>query len=143
MDKITIPAKLENLDDLIGFIEGKLEEYGASMKVNMQVQLSCEEIFANIASYAYPDREDGTVEVQMELLESETSDVSGAHAVRIIFIDSGVAYDPLARENPDIGLDAEERQIGGLGIFLVKKSMDRAKYEYVDGKNKLTIEKDL
>lgn len=141
MDKMILPAKLENLDELTGFIEEKLEEHGASMKVNMQVQLSAEEIFANIASYAYPDipeesRNDseGMAEVRLEFVEN---------LVRITFLDSGVPYDPLLREDPDIKKDAEERQIGGLGIFMVKKSMDKVSYEYVNGQNCLTIEKAL
>jgi anti-sigma regulatory factor (Ser/Thr protein kinase) len=63
--------------------------------------------------------------------------------VDITFIDNGIPYDPLAKADPDVTLSAEERQIGGLGIFMVKKSMDDVKYEYLDGHNILTLKKGL
>ena len=101
----------------------------------MQVQIAVEEIFVNLAHYAYGS-EQGTATIRVEV---------GGDPLQVIitFIDQGVPYDPLKKEDPDISLSAEERQIGGLGIFMVKKSMDDVKYEYKDGKNILTISKKI
>ena len=135
MDKITIEAKVENLNDVLAFIDEKLEENDCPMKVQMQIDVAVEEIFVNIASYAYnPDVGPATIsaEVSEDPLE-----------VTISFMDNGVPYDPLAKEDPDVTLSAEERQIGGLGIYMVKKSMDNVSYEYKDGQNIFTIKKFL
>ena len=101
----------------------------------MQIDIAIDELFGNIAHYAYtPDVGDATVRVE----------VTGEPlAVIITFIDGGVPYDPLKAADPDITLSAEERQIGGLGIYMVKKSMDEITYEYKDGKNILSIKKKL
>ena len=105
------------------------------MKVQMQIDIAIDEIFSNIARYAYaPDS--GNVTVR---LETETDPL----AVMITFIDSGMPYNPLTREDPDTKLSAEERQIGGLGIYMVKKSMDALEYVFEDGCNKLSIKKIL
>ena len=95
--------------------------------------IAIDEIFGNIASYAYAP---GTGKVTVQIRVDDK-----ARAVRITFIDSGVPYNPLAKEDPNVKLSAEERKIGGLGIFLVKKSMDDMIYEYKDGKNRLTLVK--
>ncbi len=98
-----------------------------------QIDIAVEELFVNIAHYAYnPETGPATVRVEVE---------KEPPAVTITFIDNGVPYDPLAREDPDITLSAEERQIGGLGIFMVKKSMDNIEYEYKNGQNILRIRK--
>ena len=99
----------------------------------MQIDLAVEEIFVNIAYYAYAPK------VGMAVI---SIDISGG-PVRIVFMDHGIPYDPLAREDPDITLPPEERGIGGLGIFMVKKSVDDIKYEYKDGQNILTIIKEI
>ena len=105
------------------------------MKAQTQIEIAVEEIFINIASYAYaPDKGMATVRVE----------VSGDPvAVTITFVDHGVPYDPLAKEDPDVTLSAEERGIGGLGIFMTKKLMDDVAYEYKDGKNTLTLKKQI
>ena len=101
----------------------------------MQIDIAIDELFSNIAHYAYtPDTGEATVRV--EVTESPL-------AVIITFIDHGVPYDPLAKEDPDTTLSAEERQIGGLGIYMVKKSMDEIAYRYQDGQNILMIKKQL
>ena len=101
----------------------------------MQVDVAVEELFVNIAHYAYaPDTGSATIRV------APRQDPKG---VAITFVDRGVPYDPLAKEDPDVTLSAEERQIGGLGIYMVKKSMDDMQYEYRDGQNVLTIVKNL
>ena len=103
------------------------------MKVQIQINIAVEEIFVNIAHYAY-NPEVGPATIRVEILEDPL-------AVSLTFIDQGTPYDPLAKEDPDVTLAADERTIGGLGIFMVKKSMDDVKYEYKEGSNILTIVK--
>ena len=105
------------------------------MKTQLQIDLAIEEIFVNIAHYAYaPEKGDATVCV--ELTEKPRS-------TRITFIDRGKPYDPLAAADPDVSAPAADRRIGGLGVFLVKKTMDDVQYAYRDGQNILTIRKAL
>ncbi|MBE6827895.1 MAG: serine/threonine protein phosphatase [Ruminococcaceae bacterium] len=132
-DKLTVEAKKENLDEVIGFVDGYLEKSDCPMKAQMQINLAVEEIFVNIASYAYGGK-NGTAEITMSGEENE---------VTITFADSGIPYNPLEKEDPDISLSADVREIGGLGIFLVKKNMDNVSYDYTDGKNILTIKKTI
>ena len=135
MREFEITALTENLSAVIGFVDEQLEETGCSMKVQMQVDIAVEEIFVNIANYAYAP---GTGSVRI------LTDITGdSPVISITFIDSGVPYDPQKKEDPDITLSAEEREIGGLGIFMVKKSMDDVRYEYRDGRNMLTLIKSL
>ncbi len=134
MEKLTIKAKLENLNEVTAFVESQLEQMDLPMKTQMQIDLAVEEIFVNIANYAYSP-EDGMAIIEVELTEDPR--------VIITFIDSGKPFDPLAKEDPDIEKSAEDRPVGGLGIFMVKKSMDKVSYEYKDGQNILTIEKKL
>lgn len=108
------------------------------MKVQMQLDIAVEEVFVNIANYAYPDG-DGSADVHMEFQQDET----GKEQVLLTFMDRGVPFDPVQKEDPDITLSANERQIGGLGIYMVKKSMDGISYRYEDGCNILTIMKYL
>ena len=129
MKELTIEAKTDTLDSVIDFINAQLEELECSMKIRMQIDIAVEEIFVNIASYAYEGKE-GPAEIVFDVKDDVAT---------ITFIDGGIPYDPLAKEDPDITLSAEQRQIGGLGIFMVKKSMDDMKYEYKDGKNCLTL----
>ena len=126
---------MDNLPRVLSFIDGHLEQAGCPVKAQMQIDVAAEEIFVNIAHYAYaPDRGKAVVRVE----------VSGDPVtVSLTFIDHGVPYDPLLREDPDVTLPAEERQIGGLGVFLVKQTMDDVNYVYRDGKNILTLKKGL
>ena len=135
MEELKLEAKKENLDKVNAFIDGFLENNGCSMKAQMKIDLATEEIFVNIAQYSYaPGTGDATI--QLALSDDGSS-------VEITFIDSGIPYDPLAKEDPDITLSSEERQIGGLGIFLIKQYMDDVRYKFEDGQNKLTIVKKL
>lgn len=135
MDKLDILAKTENLDTVIDFVNEHLEGVECPMKIQMQIDVAVEEIFVNIANYAYGTGEGpATVRINVD---------NHNKIVDITFIDNGVPYDPLAKEDPDITLSAQERQIGGLGIFMVKKSMDDVTYEYRDGHNILTLKKGL
>ncbi|WP_042256512.1 ATP-binding protein [Butyrivibrio proteoclasticus] len=134
MEKLTVEATKENLIAVNEFVETNLEKIDCPMKAMMQINVAVEEIYINIASYAYGDAS-GQAEI---LLDTDTPG-----QVSIVFMDSGTPYDPLAKEDPDITLSAEERGIGGLGIFMVKKSMDDVKYRYEDGKNILTLIKKI
>ena len=133
--KIEIEAKTENLQQVLVFIQEHLKTASCSPKTIMQVNLASEEIFTNIASYSY-GAEGGTVTVCVE-----TSD--DLSIIKITFVDKGVSYDPLAKEDPDVTLPLEKRGIGGLGIFLTKKIMDEVTYSYKDGCNILTLKKKL
>ncbi len=135
MKELQIEASLENIEVVTDFINKQLEEVDCPMKVQIQIAVAIDELMSNIARYAYT-AEVGMVTVQFELKENEK-------AVIITFIDSGVPYDPLAKSDPDISLSAEDRDLGGLGIFMVKKTMDSMKYEYKNGHNILTIQKKL
>ena len=133
MYELKIDAKVANLDEVIAFLDKIMEEHEIPMKASMQLDIAVEEIFVNIAHYGYPEGE-GTAKITVELPEDSSSIV-------IRFIDQGTPYDPLKKPDPDITLTAEDRPIGGLGIFMVKKSMDNMEYEYKDGCNVLTITK--
>ena len=133
---LEIPAKIGNLDMVNEFLETELDKLGCSMKEIMQIQLAAEEVFVNIASYAYAPGE-GDAKITFRTLPDDPS------VVEIGFADSGVPYDPLAREDPDITLSAEERGIGGLGVYMVKQNMDDVSYDYKDGQNHLTIRKKI
>lgn len=135
MKELTIDARLENMEKVTAFVDGQLESLGCPIKAQAQIDIAIDELFGNIAHYAY-NSETGPVTVRVEAQEEPLS-------VVITFIDNGVPYDPLAREEPDITLSAQERQIGGLGIYMVKKSMDEIAYEYKNGQNILTIKKSL
>ncbi len=134
-NELVIEAKIENLDEVIGFIEEHLERTECPMKPRMQITMAAEEVFVNIAHYAYAP-EIGNATVRVEVTGEPVS-------VVITFIDRGVPYDPLAKDDPDVTLSAEERTIGGLGIFLVKNTMDDVNYEYKDGQNILSLKKNL
>ena len=135
MKELEIEALSENLPQVLAFVDEQLDAADCPMKIQIQIDIAVEEIFVNIAHYAYAP-ETGKAMVRIETLADPPS-------VDITFIDNGVPYDPLAKADPDITLSAEERQIGGLGIFMVKKSMDDVKYEYLDGHNILTLKKGL
>jgi serine/threonine-protein kinase RsbW len=132
MKSITVPSRLECLDEVIAFIETELNEAGCAAKILAQIDIAVEEIFVNIAHYAYEG--DG--------LATVACGIQGGK-ITVTFTDGGVPYNPLEKEDPDTSSGAGDRKIGGLGIFIVKKSMDNMTYRYEDGKNILTIEKVL
>jgi sigma-B regulation protein RsbU (phosphoserine phosphatase) len=128
---LTFDAVVDNIPVVTDFINERLEALDCPMKAQMQIDVAIDEIFANIASYAYPNGT-GSATVKYEVLEDP-------HGVSITFVDSGIPFNPLEREDPDTTLPAEEREIGGLGIFMVRKSMDDVRYQYENGQNVLTI----
>ena len=132
---ITMDAVLANLDQALAFVDENLEQMDCPMKQQMQVDLAVEEAFVNVASYAYGE---GTGPVTLSVSEEKET---GRLVIRLS--DSGIPFDPTARKEPDLSLPAEERQIGGLGIFMVKKSMDELRYAYENGQNVLTMYKTI
>ena len=135
VNELEIDAVPENLEEVQAFVEEHLSHSDCSMKALTQINVAVEEIFINIASYAYaPDK--GKTKVRVEVSSEPV-------AVTITFVDHGIPYDPLAREDPDVTLPAEEREVGGLGIFMTKKLMDDVGYTYKDGQNILTLKKKL
>ena len=135
MKELTVEAKTTNIEAVTNFVNEQLEALDCPMKAQMQIDIAIDELFGNIAHYAY-NPEVGSATVRVEVTEDPL-------AVIITFIDNGVPYDPLAKADPDITLSAEERGIGGLGVYMVKKSMDDITYEYKDGQNILKIKKNL
>ena len=135
LKKLELEAKTDNLDQVLEFVDSTLEDVDCSIKTQTQIDIAVEEIFVNIASYAYAP-ETGNVVIGMQVqAESRMAEIT--------FADSGIPYNPLEREDPDITLSAEDREIGGLGIFMVKKTMDEMRYDYKNGQNVLTIMKKL
>ncbi len=135
MENVTINSDLLELDNIFDKLDFLLSEYDYNLKLVMQLKLAVEEIFTNICNYAYDDK-DGMVVLSLETNPSPLS-------ITIKFEDHGSYFNPLDIRNPDTNLTAEEREIGGLGIFLVKKNVDEIQYENIDGKNVLTIKKHL
>lgn len=135
MEKINVEATVKNLSIINEMIDRVLEEHDCPVKAQMQIDIAVEEIFVNIASYAYaPGQGDATVSIVI---------ADDPKRAVITFEDSGMPYDPLERPDPDVTLSVEERQIGGLGIYMVKKSMSDVTYSHTDGKNVLTIVKNF
>ena len=135
MTSKTFPAKTEALSDVLAFVEQALEKYECSMKIQTAVCVAIEEVFVNVAHYAYGEGE-GDVTLYIDF-DEETRNVTFKMA------DQGVAFDPLKKPDPDITLSAEDREIGGLGIFITKKTMDSVTYAYKNGENILTMIKKI
>jgi anti-sigma regulatory factor (Ser/Thr protein kinase) len=135
MNKIIVPAKIENLHNVLNFVSKQLNSVDYIMKARLQLELSIEEAYVNIANYAY-EAEEGEVVICSKIDENPLE-------ITIQFIDCGIPYNPLKNEDPDISLETKEKEIGGLGIFLIKKNVDHIAYEYKDRKNILTIKKKL
>ncbi len=133
MIKLTVDATIDSLDIILEKLEEMLDDREFSPKSMMQMHVAIEELFVNIAHYAYPEDAPGKADIDM--------DIDSDNVVTMVFRDSGQPYNPLAKEDPDVTLSAEERDIGGLGIFMAKKSLDSMEYEYVNNQNVLTIKK--
>lgn len=131
--ELCVKAEDEKLMEVLAFVDGYLEQFDCSPKTQMLIDVAVEELFVNIAHYAYP-KETGNVTIQMEITEK-------SRIAQISFMDSGIPYNPLEKLDPDVTLSSEERSIGGLGIYMVKKKMDDMSYQFVDGKNVLSIKK--
>lgn len=132
--ELNIEATMENLDTVLGFVEENLELAECPMKVAMKVVVCVEELFVNVVNYAY-DGSVGLCSVSFEMTDNI------ANKATITLSDQGKEFNPLEREDPDTTLDAEERDIGGLGIFMVKNIMDAIFYHRKDGNNIIIMEK--
>ena len=125
------PAEIKELSSVLVFLEEELDKAQTNPTLMVTFAIAVEELFVNVAHYAYPDSK-GTAKIGI--------DTSGDSIV-VQISDSGIPFDPLAKPDPDVTLAAEDRKIGGLGIYMVKKSMDSVVYEYKDNQNILTISK--
>lgn len=133
MKELTLTAAIENIPAVTDFVESALEEWGCPLRIRMLLDVAVDEIVSNIAYYAYPDGQ-GTVTVKLEPTEQP-------RGVTLEFSDGGIPYDPLQREDPDTALSADRREIGGLGIYMVKRTVDSVRYAYQNGRNVLTVYK--
>ena len=133
--ELTLEASLESLPQVTAWIDEQLEALDCSLRAQTQIDVAIDEIFGNIVHYAYPEGK-GNATVRFEH-DAE------ANMVTITFLDHGIPFDPLAKPDPDTTLSAEDREIGGLGIFLVKKTMDDVSYAFRDGMNTLTLKKKI
>lgn len=126
-------ASDDKLHEVLGLVEQELEAHDCNMKTTMMITVIVEEVFVNIAHYAYEGAKgDAIVSIDFE-----------GDDVIIAFKDKGIPFDPLAKEDPDITAPVEDRQIGGLGIYMVKQTMDDVKYERVDDTNIFTLRKKI
>ncbi len=130
---LKVAAEKDRLHEVLDFVSALLEENGCPMKTQMMIEVSLEELFVNIASYAYPEG-NGWAEIRARVEDGVAT---------VTLIDGGIAYDPLARPDPDVTLSAEDRQIGGLGVYMVKKQMDEVAYERRGETNVFTFKKKL
>ena len=135
MQELIVEAKVENLDQVNDFINHSISEIDCSKKAMMQLGVIVEEIFVNIASYAYPNAI-GFATVQLEVKTNPPS-------ITLVFIDSGIQNNPLSRKDPNLNVSVDEREVGGLGIYLVKNMVEEISYKYADGQNILSLTKNL
>ena len=130
------PAALDQLEPVQMFVLSQLKGYAYSERVRAQLDVAVEEIFVNIARYAYPPDQPGWALVRCQVDRDPLR-------ITVQFVDRGVPFNPLLKKDADITLSAEERQIGGLGILMVKRSMDQVDYAYENGYNILTLVKEI
>lgn len=133
--EITVAAKVEELQKVLDFVDEFLEEKECSMKAQVQIDIALEEIFVNVAHYAYTPN-DGNVTITLDYDNND-------RYLSVTLMDQGIPFDPLAKEDPDVTLAAEDRQIGGLGIYMVKKSMDEVSYSREGDNNVFCFKKHI
>ncbi len=151
-NNLKIPAVIDNLAEVLKTVDAQLDAEGCPLKIKLQIDIAVEELFVNIANYAYkPDTGDADILIETmdscPIPEDAQKDMSESEKkgkwLRVTLSDSGTPFNPLSKEDPDVTLPAQERRIGGLGIFMVKKSMDYMYYEFKDDKNNISICKKL
>ena len=130
---IEISALIENWNIVYDFLNDCMDKFRLEGKLRTEVLLSCEEIYVNVAHYAYSGRT-GSVSIKIEYKNEQKK-------LKIEFTDSGIPFDPTKLKEPNIGDPIEKRKIGGLGVFMVKKMMDSVEYRYEFGQNNLTLTK--
>lgn len=131
----TFPAKTEALSDVLGFVEQMLDSFECPIKIQVALCVAIEEVFVNVAHYAYGEGE-GNMSLGIGFDEE-------SRAITFRMTDKGIPFDPLKKPDPDISLSADEREIGGLGIFITKKTMDSLTYTYENNENNLTMIKKI
>jgi len=131
---LTLPNSIETIPLLNEFIDGVVEELGLDMSLGMSLNLALEEAVVNVMDYAYPAGVQGEVGIKLWATDA---------LLKFSITDSGIPFDPTKTKDADTTLSAEERPIGGLGIFLVKQLMDKVSYERANGKNVLTLQKNI
>ncbi len=129
--QITVTARIDQIPVVTDFVQSNLERSDCSPVKISKVCIVLDEILNNISSYAY-GKETGEVTVRLSIEDFPKS-------CSISFVDNGIQFNPLEKASPDTSLSLEEREIGGLGIHIVKKLMDSVAYEYKDGQNILTV----
>jgi len=134
MEKVTIPAQLENLDLMLDVIVRNADKVGFDSKSKFQIKLASEEILVNIIHYAYPEKS-GAVEIFIDPKPNER--------LELVFTDWGIPFDPLSLPEPKICVPLEERKIGGLGVFLVRKIMDELRYQRQGDRNIFAVVKKI
>lgn len=133
MSELTVTAAVENIETVTDFVNEALQQHHCPTKALIQIDVAIDELFGNIAKYAY-GANSGEVTIRLEVSDDPKM-------VTVTFTDQGMPYDPLSAAEPDVTLCAQDRPIGGLGIYLVKKSMDQVSYRHEDGRNILSIKK--
>lgn len=131
---LTLRNNVQDVPQLAVFVDQVCEAAGFSASIAMQMNLAMEEAVVNVMNYAYPKGIEGEIRIEAQAANGR---------VTFVIIDSGTPFDPTAKEDADTSLSAEERPIGGLGIFLVRQLMDVVSYEYKDGKNMLMLQKEV
>ena len=127
-------ANINDLNGVISFAESVMNDADIPLKDQIKINIALEELFVNIASYAYPESSNGSATIGIECSEG---------TVRVCLMDSGIPFDPVSREDPDVDIPAEERKIGGLGIYIVKKSMDQFEYRFENDQNITVFAKEI
>ena len=130
---LKIPAELDRMDEVLDFVGALVDAHGASPQVCAQLRMVIEELYVNIAHYAYPAG-GGWAEIRGSVEDGVAT---------FTLVDAGAPFDPLAKPDPDVTLPGEEREIGGLGIYMVKNMTDEVEYAYRDGCNQITVRKRL
>lgn len=132
-EKIIVPAALNQIAPVTEMINKKMEELNCSLRTRMHIRVAVDEIISNIVHYAYGNRR-GTINVEVEAEENPPY-------LSITFIDQGVPFNPLTARDPELAGSAKQRPVGGLGLYIVKKTMDMVYYEYKNNSNILIIRK--
>lgn len=135
MQELTVDAAVENISVITDFVNRALDARSCPPETKLQIDVAIDEAVSNVAHYAYESGR-GTIRVCIDWHEVPLTAV-------LTFADSGIPYNPLQRKDPDITLCAQERPIGGLGIFILKKIMDKVEYRYENGQNILVISKQI
>ena len=134
VQKITLPAVVDSIEKVTEFVNDRLQKSNIPQKIQTQIDVVIDELMSNVTKFAYRDGKNGDISVEMEVNEEE---------IAMTFRDSGVPFNPLEQADPDVNAPLEQRKIGGLGLFLVRKTMDKLNYVYENGQNVLTVIKKL